>query len=221
MAWKFGPFVVTSGDVVDVDTVNEVFASVVDEVSAQLNEHNFDRGGFSTRSRWADDIALSLQHVFVAIDTAPNAEDVEISQSWHPISTTFAKTFTTKCRKVWVLASFQINLATIYGSSLALELDGAVLGESILGSGDYGNDLLDEFVIASGVGTIALGSTPGLFVASPAAVAPQKGCPVVLDAIIDLPPGVHTVRPVVRTLRRYAADAIELGDYDLIVVEMW
>jgi len=224
MSWRYGPFVVEQDYVADIDTVNDNFRAIVGEVTAQLNEHNFARNSFSDRSLWAEDIGLKLNHVKVNYAAACASETVQPAFDWRPLGVNFNKSFVTKCRKVWVCASFQAGFALEYGVFLALELDGIVLGESLLGSGDHGNDLIDKLDVSL-FPTISysFGATPGIFMPlGSTPVAQQRGGPFVLDAVIDIPPGEHIIRPVFFSLKQAGFSEIgNLGDYELIVMEMW
>jgi hypothetical protein len=228
MAWKFAPFVVATDYVADIDTVNENFLAVIGEVTGALNEHNFDRIGFDDRTLWDESIALKVTHVKSDFSTTtPNSDAVDITVGWHPIHEDFDATVTTKCRKLWIIASFQCNIAAQYGALLGIDLDGTVLGESIIGSGDHSNDQMDDYGFVSGGGAGAygftFGSTPGVFRAMDSAgyVSTLTGAPFVLDAVVDVTPGTHVIKPSICILKADDGDSVTLKDYDLVVIEMW
>jgi len=134
-------------------------------------------------------------------------------------------TITTKGGLLWIMASFQHSSGTAWwgvplsrqptattpagyetallavspysvGAEYALQLDGSIIPESILGSGE--NTVQDKAELRSTKLTISgveytvgrvKGSTPGCY---------GERLPCVVEAVIPVPPGVHTIRLMAR-----------------------
>lgn len=221
MSWKYGPFTVSTREVVDVDTINESLLAIIEEVTGELNEHNFAEDAFAgvDRTILAEDIGLRLHHEFqeanpndppTAAANTPNV--VPVSTRWQAVDPTMTKTVTTKGGKLWIMASFQCRTNATYGALFAIEINGVVLGDSLIGSGDIDNDRLDQ---PSGGGvapfTFNLGSVPCVWL-------PNAGA-LVIEAVVTVSPGQYIIRPVMRNPRLGDNDDQEVSNRELIVLE--
>lgn len=221
MSWKFGPFTVSTRDVVDVDTINESLLSVIEEVTGELNEHNFAENAFdnSDRGKLAEDIGIRVHHVYQEADpndpadgsaTTPNV--LPVSTRWQAVDPTLTKTITTKGGKLWIIASFQCQIAATFGALFAIEINGTVLGDSLIGTGDIDNDRLAQ---ASG------GVAPFSFTFGPVPCVwlPNAGA-IVIEAVVPVSPGQYVIRPVIRNPRLGSEVIQEVSNRELIVLEM-
>lgn len=201
MSWKYPKHNLENPNVVGMDDVNENFRAVVEEVSGELNEHNWKRRAFSERAMLADDAGIVLHKKVVEADPTtgvftPGCHRVLLDKDWQLLAG-MEITFTTTGGTHWLLASLQATSpfdwsafgaggAGRWGIQFALSLNGAVLAQSIIGSADLTNDLIETFQSPSpvNIGFITI-NTP----------APSSAkFSVVSEAIIDVPPGKHTVR---------------------------
>jgi hypothetical protein len=141
----------------------------------------------------------------------PNTDGYE-TKAQHGI----AMTFTSRGGPTWICASFNLHMHPLprpsstesfehadyadlinpdggFGCNCALELNGNIINESLVGTGDPTTEYYKEKSYASG---------------PPAEIRPRGGGgingsmnAVVLDAIIDLPPGRHTIRVAIDSIR--------------------
>ena len=108
-----------------------------------------------------------------------------------------------------------------FGFNCALEVDGAIVNESLVGSGDPTNENYLE-------GTPDVNNTP-----SPPEITFFKrggggingaNIPVVVDAVIDLTPGPHTIRIAIMDIRASNGDTVATRTYvstsELFALEM-
>ena len=124
----------------------------------------------------------------------------------------------------WICGSLNIHTGDIYdrlgsspdkqlgfGYNIAIQIDGNVVFESILGSGDSTNEFYNGHngraaVIATG-GTGAKYNTPQ---AGGGVIAAQL--PVVVDAVVELSPGPHDIRIVVMNIRGQGKSGTSAND---------
>ena len=134
--------------------------------------------------------------------------------------------FTSRGGPTWICASFNLHMHPLprpaslnsssteydltnpdggFGCNCALELNGNVINESLVGTGDPTSEYYKEKAYAAAGG------------GDPTTIRPRGGGgingamnAVVLDAIIDLPPGRHTIRVAIDSIR---ASNTALGPY--------
>lgn len=123
----------------------------------------------------------------------------------------------------WICGSINIHTGDIYdsgtsaamqlgfGYNIAIQIDGNVVFESILGSGDSTNEFYNGHngraaVINTG-GTGAKYNTPQ---AGGGVIAAQL--PVVVDAVVELAPGPHDIRIVVMNIRGQGKSGTSAND---------
>tara|TARA_R100000664_G_scaffold14444_1_gene22711 strand:- start:12333 stop:13079 length:747 start_codon:yes stop_codon:yes gene_type:complete len=224
MAWKYPKFDIRSGYVVDIDPINDNLLSVVSEISGTLNEHNFnsEEGGEVPLSRLQLDagaafrLHTSSKAVSNEVTSPVNSDWLRIQQTdgWQTFDSDGAVLeFVSRGAMTWLCASFQI-MAT-YGTSrsslekfqkgfgflVALKLDGTVIYDSLLGSGDPQTDFF------RGPENRAAKKNPSLIAAQ---ATPYGGgglsgarLPVVVDAMLELSPGPHKLELTVMSVRGY------------------
>jgi len=222
MAWKYPRHRVSNVGVIEIDDVNENFRGVVEEASGELNEHNWAAGSWSNRlTDLADDVGMRVwkNQVLVAPgvgggalpygdEIAPGAFVVEETKTWQPIDD-LTLTVDSTGGTLWVLSSMATRLPwyrefipagtqfgipeyTAFGAMFAIRLNGQILEQSLVGSGDLTNDKMTT--------TVYRATPPGcgiLSFNSPAPAALHAG--IVVEAIIPVAPGQHTVEVVVAT----------------------
>jgi len=224
MSWKFGPFTVSTREVADIESINEDFLSVVEEVTGELNEHNFVENAFSAetdRAKLADNVGIRLHHMYrtadpnVAVDDADPVKPhtIPVSTSWRPLDSTYEKLVVTNGGDLWILASFQVKTGAVYGALFALEINGTVMGDTLVGTGDIDNDQLESLdIVASG--TVDFGALPSVWL-------PNAGA-IVVEGVVTVSPGSYLIRPVIRNPRLHSndVDKQEISNQELIIVEM-
>jgi len=219
MSWKFPKHRPRSSEVLSSEDMNENFLAPFDELSGELNEHNFLDGFASAQgTRLHTDAGLTTTTTWtLGNPTLPAAVGsnvpLDFTDQWAPVlsgpglALPLEVSFTSVGGTLWILASFQALLTMDggMGYNFALELDGSVLYESLFGGGDLGNDLL-------------LSATP--YTSNGPAVE-GKYIPVVLEAQVVVPPGNHTVKVVARTLRQLTGQPqVGLSHRELTVIQL-
>ena len=259
MSWRYKLYNVQPEQVVTIDPINDNFQPFIGELTGGLNEHNLDAATF-TVSEFADDMCLRLHLSRPAVadiiggTTGYNNPDgagwvaIQSVDGWQSFTADgLYKSFVGRGGSTWICASFNIHCGTVsttwppggapqyhqmgFGYLVALRINGAVLHETLLGSGDPSQDdfTADGFTAAS--------EDNQNNDKSPLARRPQGGggiagarLPVVVDAVVDLLPGENTIEVVVMNIRgsmgKFAAgnpdpDITYIGGpRELIIMEM-
>ena len=252
MAWKFPVQPINSSSVLDIEPINQNFLSVVSETTGYLNEHNFRSIPElvirrSSEPKVPDDIAFRL--FYTRKNNGSDPSNIS-GTGWTRFAPSdfyqtkakkgFSLTGTFRGGKVWVCGSFtlhthgkgrRLNVHNDsgtdaandkgFGFNCALEVDGAIVNESLVGSGDPTNENYLE-------GTPDVNNTP-----SPPEITFFKrggggingaNIPVVVDAVIDLTPGPHTIRIAIMDIRASNGDTVATRTYvstsELFALEM-
>ncbi len=220
MAWRFPKHRISNNSVIEIDDINENFRAVVEEGSGELNEHNWAAASWSNRlTDLADDVAVRVANYQSTVNpqddaTAPGSASliIENETNWQPLGP--PRVITTTGADFWLIASFAARLPwyrenfnaavgsgilsepeVAYGAMFAFRVDGKVLAESLVGSGDLSNDYMETQEYRAnpqGVGVACFNS--------PAITATHAA--VVVEAIATLPPGQHTIELVAMPPRR-------------------
>jgi len=235
MSWKFPARNIKNPEVISIDDVNENFREVVEEATGALNEHNWKAGAFPDRSQLADNAAIELHRVRVSAnpntdpDLTANIQTINLDRDWQELDGT-SIVFNSTGGIVWIMASIQASSSFElpwysrgsrgrFGLQFALSLNGAVLAQSIIGGADLSNDQISTFRPPSppliGFTCINSPAPSSLFFS------------VVSEAIIDVPPGKHTVRVVAAPPKATDYSGVTLsnkakwvGSRELIVLEL-
>lgn len=182
-----------TGDVTDVDDLNDMFTPYVEELAGQLNEHNWASGAFP-RANVADAAAYVMRTVAVtstetptwgAVPTGPY--EVIDDSAWNVVTGMTRTVADFPGGILWITFSAQHHgqgQGTFYG----IRVNGQLVPESVLGSMDLELDLP-----AASDPLSLYGSTP--------AVAWAK-IPVATEVVIALPPGSYTIEGVARRFPR-------------------
>ena len=162
MSWKFPARAIKNPEVVSMDDVNQNFREVVEEASGALNEHNWASNSFSERNQLADDAGIVINKVVVEVNpnTDPsvtsNIQYIKYDRDWQEING-LEFTFNTTGGLVWLIASIQASsplsatwftsggASARFGLQFALEFNGAILAQSIIGGADLSNDQVTVF----------------------------------------------------------------------------
>tara|TARA_R110002110_G_scaffold1039_1_gene4086 strand:+ start:18103 stop:18840 length:738 start_codon:yes stop_codon:yes gene_type:complete len=209
MAWRFPKHRVSDDSVIEIDGINENFRGVVEEGSGELNEHNWKVSSWPDRlTDLSDGVAVRYKSRQVGIDPASGSGSASTfvaqdNPTWQLIDQ-LTETITSTGGDFWILASFQVRAPwyqpdilaigtggyfSAFGLQFALRVDGKVLTDSIIGSGDLSNDLFvsESLVTSPPGGSILSFNSPGV-TATYASVS--------TEAITTLAPGAHTVEVV-------------------------
>lgn len=225
MAWKYPKYDIASGYVIDVDPINDNFLPIVNEQSGALDEHNIAANvdGVESgvlRRKLALDAAFTLHHsekTASPTDYTNKTGWLKISpsddwQSWSSTTGTrleFVSTGTT----MWACASFQLicgfdatapgastsDYQKGFGFNIALRLDGVIVYDSLLGSGDSSNEFYRGYNNRGGM--LAPSAAKDLAIPQCGGGITGARLPITVDAVIDISPGEHTLELVVMNIR--------------------
>jgi hypothetical protein len=208
MAWKFPKRKIESGEPTGVGDINENFAEYSQE-SGSINEHNFRSNAISSRTELAATAGFLIKSTSEECDpgivdgssgannSASDTLTIGTTLGWYSALST---TIHTEDAFLWVLGSVQV-MAIGTWATCAISVDGYVLPETISGGVTQSND-------PNGFG-------PGA----------SQNIPVVVDAIVPISAGKHTVELVVKfkhdsTYLAVAASFSNVQNRELIVIEM-
>ena len=214
MALFFPRDPIVASDVLELDAINSAIQDVQSEVSGELNEHNFSAFALEDAveppvpdppSHVVMDFAIAAHHTINEDDPygGPFRGMVK-STSWHPVFGAELE-FDTAGGNVHIVASWQAHHSAASnfspGMMYAFEVDGNVLPDALIGSGDMGNDLISngiDFNPFDGDGFGAWATGPGV-------IAEDIG--LCLELLTYMAPGRH----VVRLMSRYVSVDNESG----------
>ena len=221
MAWRYPPQYIGPNYAVDNSPINEAFTAVVGEASGALNEHNFPSSddiladNLLERSNLSDDAAMRLHYASSPTSTYPRSYnsktgwvEISIADGWQSFTEDGCTLeFLSLGGATWLNASFNVhcgfnNISIVqkgYGYNFALELDGVMLAESMLGTGDS----VSEFYNGPNGRAAKLVPTKLAHLNTPqggGGIAAAR-IPIVVDAVVDLTPGPHTLRLLVMNIR--------------------
>lgn len=212
MTWRFPKNAPSTGGIPDVEDVNESLTDMIDEMEGSLNEHNIADGAFTLQ--FLDNAA---QYQLASVYTDANGVDpygtapagtkyVQLCDTWVPVK---SMDFASRGSAVWILGSAQLTVwETTFGVMVGIRVDGTVIAESILGSGEPDNNPL----VAGAYGINS--NTYGI---------ERKACPAVVESIELLSPGQHTIELVVNQIRLGSTASFttpRVFDRELILVEL-
>lgn len=197
MAQQFPKHCPKTGDVMSKEVYNENFRPLVEEMAGHLNEHNWKKDAITSRVDCAPGYVLRAKHSYKEVNWTtlndfgqPEAGPTDAFQvlqkmEWQVIDS-MTTTFTTRGMLLWVIGSLQYDGAELldggsadyyaylaYGLQFGIRVNGLVVEESIIGGLERANDVTGE------------GYTPDI-------------SPIVVDALVPIPPGIVTVDIVVR-----------------------
>lgn len=217
MSWAFPVEKIASGYVLDMDDFNANMAAWAAETDGNLNEHNFQAAAtlVNLMDQAADNIAIRvLHHQEIESPTGSGGFDIPHQVNWSPVED-MDVTFASPGGDVLVFWSFQMNNPTGGGGDhesgvvFCLELDGAPMMNSLLGSGDGSNDY-----------SRAVGGDYD-FDTSPSFRSAAHAYEVVGE--FRLTPGLHRIRGLARNLFTIesAAPTQTITQRELIILHLW
>lgn len=146
--------------------------------------------------------------------------EIKQSTKWVPITPSTKGPFTSRGGLAQIIISFQMHVPTVAtsmsGLNFAIEVDGVVRVDSLLGTGDHGNDFLDNgasVTFAGGTPQFNWGSSPSFR----SALEPKM-----VKCLVRLEQGQHTVRLVARNLFLVGGGAAQyISQIETIVIDCW
>lgn len=148
MSWRFPKHIVSTGQTVTPENLNEGIRPAAEELSGRLNEHNWVAAAMSNTLYLAHDVAFVWNSASTYKDdslSAANLITIDNLATWIELSDpTITKTM--KSCSLWIHVSLQFHVApaivpaNLPHISLALKVDGQILQETIIGGGDLAND---------------------------------------------------------------------------------
>tara|TARA_R110000765_G_scaffold55796_1_gene110450 strand:+ start:1076 stop:1690 length:615 start_codon:yes stop_codon:yes gene_type:complete len=202
MSWRFPKHKLSAGQTVTPENLNEGIRPAAEELSGQLNEHNWKAGTIPTRGDCDADSAFVWHQSATISDLSSwpfgNLYSIPCTSSWVEVLTDQI-TFSCPSTLLWVHLSAQTSstagLPLLTNYSVALLIDGQVVQETIIGAGDTGND-----------------GAPGIL---------RMSLPVVTSVVLPVASGTHTVSWAIRGKPGvYNASWIYVLARELIVLEM-
>ena len=238
MAWKYPRYDIRNGFATDIDSINENFLAVVEETSGALNEHNFDSSkDVVRRKQLAQDGAFAIHVTKSPADPSDfkkktGWQTIQKVDDWQPFDADGAVlNFVARGSMVYVCASFQLiatdGLVTQnqkgFGFAAALRVDGTLIFDSLLGSGDSSSEFYRGF--KNRAGNLSPTNRDGVCIPQGGGGLSGARLPVTVDAVLNLPPGPHKIEIAIMNIRanmRTSSDDDEtyLATRELFVMEM-
>jgi hypothetical protein len=210
MAWRYPVHDLATDYVVDIDPINDNFLAVTEEVSGYLNEHNFRADeNMITRDELSKDAAFILHHSYFGVVSITDYNNrsgwvtIRAVDTWQTFGVEgLSKTLLSSGGTLWICASLNAHAGTGdnmdaqkgYGWLFALKLNGVILNETILGTGDAQQEWYQG----------AIGAEPS----DADFTNPQGGgglsgarLPVVIDTVVEVPPGRHLIEVAILNIR--------------------
>lgn len=213
MAWAWPRYKPSTSYMLDWSDFNENILSFAQEADGNLGEHNFfgtALGALWEAGQVAEDVALRLHH-----QENTDTQAIPYTADWRPISGT-EKEFDSQGGKALVIYSVNVDHGvlgvgvddTVAGLNFCIEIDGTPRMDTLVGSGDIGNEFVGRGEATEDFPWIAGPGMRGKF-------------RVQLFGIFDLLPGRHRIRLLARALHGYGNGEPVVDNRELIVLDMW
>jgi hypothetical protein len=229
MAWKYPPYTMKALAVMATEDFSENCERIIEEVTGELNEHNWQADAF-TRADVADAAQFVLSSTFVEDPLSCDPSDysgvltfvLPTVATWQVIGGTQKILQTHDCI-LWITGSVQYSglywsadLKTQYldatpGIILAIRVDGVVITESILGSGEPENEAVRIDRSAGGVGYASY-QTYGFG---------RPAEPLQTEAVVPVATGTHTIELVARPVLGRWRDYMSIRNRDVTIVQLY
>lgn len=224
MSHVFPPRVLRPGMVVDPDDFDENVRAFKNEARGRLGEQNFKEEAFPSRASLEFGAGLRHYRRGLTVDgsdwtaTPTGTFIVKKTPTWQPVDD-MTLTFTSGAALLWIMASFQASgkpLTSLFSPTIfqaALRIDGATLVNGLTGDPDVQE--AQEITFGDGADVTLDGDRymRGVGIA-------QFNEPVVVEAMVPVGPGLHTIDLVARPLWYPASgDAGRIYTRTLIVLE--
>tara|TARA_R100000654_G_scaffold27339_3_gene51382 strand:- start:9583 stop:10317 length:735 start_codon:yes stop_codon:yes gene_type:complete len=242
MGWRYPKHDIQTGYAADNEALNENFHGVIDEVSGSIDEHNINTDiPVITRGQLAADAAFVLHRS--APSLVPNPTDyinqthwsrgkISAAEGWQTYNVDGLKMkFEATGGTTWLCASAQITASEGkpsffqkgFGYNVALMLDGVIIYDSLLGSGDTDTDFYMGYQQRGA--RLIPSSKNDLSVPQCGGGLSGAQLPVCVDAVVELSPGVHVLELAVMNIKgrmRQSASnsATFLTGYEMFALEM-
>tara|TARA_R110000796_G_scaffold147836_1_gene264672 strand:- start:650 stop:1384 length:735 start_codon:yes stop_codon:yes gene_type:complete len=242
MGWRYPKHDIQTGYAADNEALNENFHNVIDEVSGSINEHNINTDiPVITRAKLAENAAFVLHRSVPSL--IPNPTDYSGQSNWSRGKISAAEgwqtynidglrmKFEATGGTTWLCASAQITASEGkasffqkgYGYNVALMLDGVVVYDSLLGSGDTDTDFYMGYQQRGSKLNIAAKNDLSIPQCGGGLSAAQL--PICVDAIIELSPGEHVIELAIMNIKgrmrtSASAPATFLTGYEMFALEM-
>ena len=141
MSWRFPKHVTLSGQTVTPDDLNEAIRPAAEELSGQLNEHNWAVGTIPNPWNCASDCAFVWNSVGFSLPVLT----LQSSFVWQEIVGLTIEEPMPSCI-LWIHVSLMLTPLWPGGAgdqppvAIAISVDGQLVQESIVGGGELGND---------------------------------------------------------------------------------
>jgi hypothetical protein len=226
MSWVVDKHKLLNNYFLDVDEISEVFSVYSDE-SVNLNEHNWLYNVMEdvvVAGKAEPDFCMVVAHTRRARshrDITGEGKRIVQSTAWVPIENGVVNWDSGGGKAVVIITGqLHLNVGSLdqSGLNLAIEVDGTVHTEGLIGTGDQANDYVDSglnVLATSGGGsgfTLGYGSSPSLR---------ALDYPFLVKVMLNLSPGRHTARLVTRNLFMNSTVYQYVTNYEAIVLDLW
>lgn len=233
MAWAYPRHRFVQYGIIDVDDFNDNLVLFATEY-AYLNESNWAADTLDNHQavgQTADDVAMSIYQTATIQDPFSGGGGVDIPQtlSWYEVPNT-SKTFRSRGGQVEVVCSFQLSNEPTNTSSkqtglmFCIGLNGTPRMDSLLGSGDLGNDQKERPQFKYDATTGGFDAVAATYYGTGPAVKVTQGAYAV-QLLARVEPGEHTVALYARNLAMDsgATSGISqsISQRETYVKEMW
>lgn len=222
MSWVFPKSLFRTGTVYDWLEFDEQLVVYSSEVNGFLNEHNFDESigsDLRTNDSLLESVAVRLVNTSDHVDvyTEASLDPIPNTEQWHPVTGT-TMTLRSRGGAMYATYSFQVVFYDMVagegpGLQFAIELDGSVQYNTLLGSGDLSNDYFEDDDIDSSE----------LSAASGGGSVKARLSPHCVEGFFPIDAGPHTVKLVARnpySLRSGTRQEQYIGCFEGIIMEI-
>ena len=203
MSWKYPEHSPKDGAVVEIDDLNRSFSSIASELDGGLNEHNWTKDTFH-RTGCDEDVAIETWQSKLAVDPELDLDDpandifkIRVSKGWQKITSMTAEVTTGKTT-LWIIGNLQHIGAWRGCCQYAVQVNGTVINETITGVSGQGYDSYHESWDTDDNTPSPTYNSYNRITFGPGIMVPWMA--VGLDAVIDVPSGIHDVAIVARVL---------------------
>lgn len=219
MSWGYPREKFSTSYIMDCDDFNANIAAWSHETDGNLNEHNFAAGTAlaSSMDKATDGIAVKLLHSKNEVDPTASGGtlgyEVPHSINWTPIEDCDIE-FSSVGESLLVVYSFQLNNpggTNQSGLLFCIELDGAPMMNSLIGTGDESNDYTNPADVPDQEYNFDTG--PAMRASS---------VPLMVKGTYKLPPGRHRTRLLARNLHLIDDTPLQyISQREVLVMKAW
>lgn len=228
MSWAYPQHKFSTSLILDCDEFNDNMVAYATEVNGGLNEHNLSEGClYAAMSQGVVeyDVAARLynrKEPISPVAAVGTMAAIPVVSRWTPVDGT-ARTFNSRGGLVLVMIGFQLRVAgpsnNATGLNFCIGLDGIPQLDTLLGTGDQSNDLVD---LAKGA-TVGGGEVEYDYGTSPSFRAAHERH--LVKGLLRVEPGPHAIRLFARNLVTPNNTGTSTPQYisqrEVIVLDMW